>query len=400
VHVGVVEPFGQGGIGQYAYFLSQGLADAGAQVTLYTRETHELDRLPRSFKLAGILKTWDPHTHVRHTVGRAGRLAGTVARGLRYGLDLVRLGAAIDRDEPDVVHFQEILFAPDLVLLWWLRRRGLVLWDTVHNVRPFDYRPDSPEVLGSSRSSQWLSRRAYERFDGLVLPNAECERLFRERHPDWHGRAVVLPHGPWSSLVPESVPDELAAAQQLGLPEAGPYLVYFGVIRKYKGLPVLLDAFRMLRRRGVTAHLVVAGYPHSDCPPQSVRRAVEERELSDDVTLHLTYLSMTELTRHLAVARAVVLPFTTVFESASVLLAQAHGKPVIASRVGGVPDRVEDGRTGIVVSPGDAEGLSEAMERLIREPETAARMGVAAQGAAQGRPTWKWIGERLIEAYR
>ena len=125
-----------------------------------------------------------------------------------------------------------------------------------------------------------------------------------------------------------------------------------------------------------------------------------ERGLSGDVTLRLTYLSQAELTQHLAVARAVVLPFTTVFESASVLLAQAHGKPIIASRVGGVSARVEDGRTGILVPAGDAPALSRAMERMVREPETAARMGMEVRQVVQGRPTWKWIGERLIEVYR
>lgn len=83
----------------------------------------------------------------------------------------------------------------------------------------------------------------------------------------------------------------------------------------------------------------------------------------------------------------------------SVLEAMASGTPVICSRVGGVPEIVDDGETGYLVAPGDVDGLRARLEELLRDPSRAERMGRAARDRVVDRFTWDACAERCLAAY-
>ena len=84
----------------------------------------------------------------------------------------------------------------------------------------------------------------------------------------------------------------------------------------------------------------------------------------------------------------------------TLLEAMAFGTPVIASRVGGLAEVVQDGTTGLLVTPGDASDLADALRRLIADPSLRKRLGDAAQGAQRAKFTLEAMADRYIDVYR
>jgi glycosyltransferase involved in cell wall biosynthesis len=191
-------------------------------------------------------------------------------------------------------------------------------------------------------------------------------------------------------------------------PERSPIrrdVVYVGRITPHKGIDVLIRALPPGRR------LVVAGSEgHDPRPPESgypdlLRRLVDGRDVVFSGPVHED-----ELPTLLANAAVVVLPSVdrTCYGrrvevpellGLTLLEAMASGTPVIASGVGGVPEVVDDGVTGFLVEPGDADQLRDRLEEVTASPASIARMGAAARERVLERFTWGAVARRCLEAY-
>jgi glycosyltransferase involved in cell wall biosynthesis len=180
---------------------------------------------------------------------------------------------------------------------------------------------------------------------------------------DLGDRAVYFPNP-----VPAPPPDV-----STGLERPGRYVLFVGRIDANKGLDVLLEAFRRLTPSRPELHLVVVG----DGPE---RRALEARA-ADLPRVHFTGWVDDRARVHALHRRAAVVACPSYTEAFCYAAAEAMavGRPVVASAVGGLLDLVEDGRTGLLVPPGDASALTDALVKLVDAPQLADEMG------AQGR---------------
>ena len=155
-----------------------------------------------------------------------------------------------------------------------------------------------------------------------------------------------------------------------------PFVLYAGRLSPEKGIGELVEATRGMR-------LVVAG----DGPLRAL------------VPNALGFVPHDELERLYDRAAIVVLPSYREGLPICVLEAMAHGRPVVATTVGGIPQLVEDGRTGLLVEPGDAEGLRAALERLLGDPELRRRMGRAARVRVERLCSWERVTDETLAAY-
>jgi glycosyltransferase involved in cell wall biosynthesis len=183
------------------------------------------------------------------------------------------------------------------------------------------------------------------------------------------GNRLEATHVPFE-IVPNFVPDDVAMLRRDGdprinlLPEQG-FLLYVGDLRRLKGVHILLEAYAMLWN---ALPLVLIGRRCADTP----------RELPPNVIIFESW-------PHAAVMHAWskclfgITPSILPEACASVVIeAMAMGKPMIATAVGGTPELVDHGKTGLLVRSGDASALSEAMRRLIENPDLRGRMAAAA----------------------
>lgn len=201
-------------------------------------------------------------------------------------------------------------------------------------------------------------------------------------------RIVLIP----SAVDPARVRPHVAAAAvraALGVGSGELVLLSLAGLVRRKGLDVLLDALAGLAARGLRPRLWVAG----DGPERAALAAQGERL---GLAAQVDWLGRRDdVGDLLAAADVFVLPSRAEGLGVAALEAMAAGCPVVASRVGGLAEAVIDGRTGLLVPPGDAVALGAALEQLLRDPALRARLAAAGPGrVAEG-----FLAEQMVAAY-
>jgi glycosyltransferase involved in cell wall biosynthesis len=248
-------------------------------------------------------------------------------------------------------------------------RPALVL--TAHDVLPREPRPGQLAA----------QRRLYEHFDAIVVHSEHGrERLAGELSID-PGRVHVIPHGVFAHLA--DVPPQPAPFQT-----DRPVVLCFGLMRPYKGIDVLLDAWRGID----DAELWVAGMPRMDI---SRLRA----SAPPNVRFVPRFITDAELPAYFQRADLVVLPYREIDQSGVLFTALAFGKPLLLSDVGGFPEIAATGAARVVPA-GDSAALREALRELFGGPAALAELSSRAKEAAAGKYSWEAIAARTLELYR
>lgn len=249
---------------------------------------------------------------------------------------------------------------PSVILQWWtnfwapatfwvarrLRSAGIPVTFLIHNVMPHEPRvwdaPLARVVLGQGSRCVTLSGREQVRLLKL-LPAAS---VTMQPHPLYR----------FLNLAPVSM---TAARQQLGLPLGAKVLLFFGLVRPYKGLAVLIEALGLLRKRGVLPHLVVAGeFWEAVARYEQLMTAHGVRE---QVHLFARYLPDEQLPLFFGAADVFVAPYTGGTQSGALRMAMGFGLPLVASDAVFAPADAPPGYPVVVAPAGDAAALAEAI---------------------------------------
>lgn len=190
------------------------------------------------------------------------------------------------------------------------------------------------------------------------------------------------------------VADVAAARRELGVPPDARHIVAAGRLARQKGFDVLLAALPEVEASLRGVHCTIAG----EGPERgALERAIAAAGVGATVRL-IGYRS--DMAPLLATADAVTAPSRAEGLPLLLLEAMALGRPVVATRVGGVPEVIRDGGTGILVEPGDAPGLAAALIGLLSAPSEAERVGTAGARFVREHHSPRAAAEVLAEAYR
>jgi starch synthase len=170
-------------------------------------------------------------------------------------------------------------------------------------------------------------------------------------------------------------------------------LLFFGRITEYKGIDVLIRAFRMSQHRRPDLELRIVG--EGDMRPY--RHLLND---VDNVTVVNRWVDDAEVPEIFQSTDIVVVPYTSASQSGVIALAASFGRPVIATRVGAISEQIEDGESGLLVQPGSAEALSSAIDRLLADDKLRNRIGrQLAVGMRAGR-NWDVTSDAYFESCR
>jgi glycosyltransferase involved in cell wall biosynthesis len=222
-------------------------------------------------------------------------------------------------------------------------------------------------------------RRLAERMDATIVHTHHGAELL-----GGGPRVHVIQHGAFEHLTHQ--PDERPLPPELAAVE-GPVVLCFGVVRPYKGVDVLVEAFRSVEG----AELWVVGRPLG-VSLDALRRPASVRFVP-------RYVSDAELPAIFRRADLLVLPHRTVDVSGVLFAGLAFGKPMVLSDVGGFRELVEEHGAGRLVPPGDPGALAAEISALLADPGERERLAERARVAAAGPYSWDSIAQRTIRVY-
>ena len=223
----------------------------------------------------------------------------------------------------------------------------------------------------TSRLKSFLSSRVLRRGDYFLTHSGwDRDNLLGWIGPDRADRVTVSPHPVYDHLDPAGI-DPASARARLGL-SCERVLLFFGFVREYKGLRYLLQSLPLILDR-FRVHLLVAGESWEDVRPY--RELIEKLHLEQQVTMHFRYIPDEMVATYFAAADLVVVPYTSATQSGIVQLAYGFRKPVVVGRVGGIPEAVEQGRTGYLVPPRNPAAIAEAVIHFFSSRGAAAMPG-------------------------
>jgi glycosyltransferase involved in cell wall biosynthesis len=354
----------------YDHALCRALAGAGAEVELYTsRFAH------------GPVAPAEGYQRRETFYRAAARVRGARARRA------VKLAEHV----PDMLRYRRAALAADVVHFQWLAvqhldgrllpgrrsasgaRRALVL--TAHDILPREARP-------GQRAAQ---RRLYEHFDAIVVHSEHGRQRLTGELGVERGRVHVIPHGVLEHLARET---GSRAAAQPPFATDEPVVLCFGLMRPYKGIDLLLEAWRGIEG----AELWIAGAPRMDI---SALRA----SAPPGVRFVPRYIGDDELPAYFRRAELVVLPYREIDQSGVLFTALAFAKPLLLSDVGGFPEVAATGAARTFPA-GDVRALHDALRELLDDSRARSAMSTHARTLLAGAYSWQEIARQTLELYK
>jgi starch synthase len=273
---------------------------------------------------------------------------------------------------------------------------------TAHSLEPL--RPWKAEQLGGGYTvSCWAERTAFEGADAVIAVSKGMRADILSVYPAIDPAKVHVVHNGVDTAL-YAPTEEIDALEKHGVDPNRPYVLYVGRITRQKGLPHLLAAAHQLEP-GVQI-VLCASAPDTPDIAAEVEREVADLEVERGGIVWLRdMLPREEVIELLSHATAFVCP--SVYEPLGIvnLEAMACHAPVVASAVGGIPEVVADGETGLLVpysaddEPAFEAGLAEAINTLVRDPARAAEMGKAGRERADDLFSWEAIAEQTVTVY-
>jgi len=347
----------------YDLHLGEGLAALGHEVELVGRKLRKNESassetvrfLPFFYRLSDPLRdSW--------AFGRSLKLA-------ELPLDAIRFVRHIRRLRPDVVHFQWLSIPLiDRPIIARIKAMGIKVVMTVHDTNPLNEAARSVAQLFG-----WSD--VLQQFDTLIVHTETSKHRLQEMGVT--APVSIIPHG----LLQFGKPIQKSHDKNV--------ILFFGSIKHYKGLDILLQAFDRMK---IPAKLRVVGAPRDPAPYLEILAGMKKR---DCVELDFRFFDNQEIPALMADASLVVFPYRLIDGSGALLTALAYGKPFIATNVGMFRELAGESSPSLV-PVGDVDALAsrldEALTDLSRFQQTSDRIRASI-------PSWKEIAALTLQAY-
>ena len=274
---------------------------------------------------------------------------------------------------PHVIHYQGGHLWFDLAFPL-LRHYPRVL--TIH-----DFLPHPGDRL-SQKTPAWVESLARSSADQLIVHTRYVQGLVSRRWPRMSARTSVVPHiqiGQGNS--PSEVPGD------------EPLILFFGRIWEYKGLEYLIRAEPFISARVPAARILIAGQG------EDFLRYARMMVHPERFIVHNTFIPDDCAQSYFLRASVVVLPYIEASQSGVIPMAYSASKPVVATRVGGLPEMVEDGVTGYLVEPRSPEQLAEAITRLLLDEPLRLKLGANAKRRIELECSPSAVARATLEVY-
>ena len=310
-----------------------------------------------------------------------------------YLCNLLALAGRLVFQRPDVLHVQFLPLVPrgvpfEMWLLKLARALGVRIVYTVHNVLPHDSSPALRERY----------RHIYQFADALIAHDEHARKKLFDEFQIPPAKVSVIPHGPLFDEPPEAGSAARERAR-LGVAPEACIVVTQGIIRPYKGVPFLLDAWKKVAPKHPTAVLRIVGTGDDDVL-DGIRQKVRDLGLEKSVLLDLRFLTVEEVRTCLDAADVLAYPYRDITTSGALLTGVNYGKAVVATALPAFQLLLEDNHNSLLVDYGNVDSLATALDRLISDRALRDRLGKTLSEAEFRSTGWREIAAATRECYQ
>jgi D-inositol-3-phosphate glycosyltransferase len=289
----------------------------------------------------------------------------------------------------EIVHCHYFLIPPvDYLFLRALKAMGVKIVITAHDVMPFD----------ASWYTHYTLRHIYNLADKIIVHAQDNKSRMCDQFNVQPSKVTVIHHGNYAPYVGGDRLPRQALRKQIGAEDFANVVLFFGQIKKVKGLDHLIRAFPRVLEHHPSTVLVVAGQAWKD-DFSIYARLVSSLGLERNFVARIEHIPDDHVAAYFESADVVALPYLEVYQSGVLLMACSYGRPVVATAVGGMQEVIQDGLSGYLVPSGDEQRLAEAIIALLSDKDKAEEMGRRARQVMQERYSWQAAAHDTREVY-
>lgn len=337
-----------GGCNYYDYALLRAFGKLGCETTLYT--SCELKFNTDSEK----------NINVKYTYNGLFDQKNKIKKLFVFLIKSLKTIREIRSSRADIVHFQiyAVTFL-EYFIVWLCKKNRLKVMVTVHDVESFN-----------KENSKFVTKRFYAKVDALIVHNKiSYDTLVNylislNESKSLIDNTYIAHHGSYIGLLPSKI-SKKQAKDKFNVPLDTFVFLFFGQIKRVKGLDILLEAYaKLLKNTEKNVTLLIAGKVWKD-DISTYEHLIEKNALNNNIILNIKYIPDEEIADYYSVADCVVLPYKKIFQSGVLLMAQSYMVPVLVSDLQGMTEIVEDGNNGFVFHSEDEDNLAMKMKDVI-----------------------------------
>ena len=317
----LLEASGWGGMCHYTYNLCERLSRQEVKVFQISKAGYELDNLPRQFHLEKFLRTDQNYFKKWYLIWRF-----------------------LVREQVDIFHVQSLLTArKDFMGFFIMKLLPFKVVYTAHNVLPHD--EEERRAFGMKFAFRWIYRLS----DFVITHSEQDKNDIMDTCGVSPARLMTIPHGDYDFCRMVSQESRPAVRKRYKIRDDEKLVLFFGTLRRYKGVHKLISALANVDCRELRMKLLIVGPLINEKYFDELESLIAEKGLEDRVILIGKYVPFEEIGDFFKAADIVALPYEHIYDSGVLRLAFSFAKPVIATRVGIFNQLVADGENGFLV---------------------------------------------------
>ena len=359
----------------YAFGQSMGLINSGVDVSLYTNnETYN----------PGIkgLKFYSFYKDIFKSASRN-------LNGCRWIIGSIRSIFHARFSSVSIFHFHifytNILVLFNLILVKLLFGRVVL---TIHDVNSFSQKD----------KSAFISNLVY-RLANIVLTHNQFSRLeIYKIAPYFSSKIFVVPHGNYTPFI-DIEEDKIKSKSYLKLPEDKKILLFFGMIKKIKGLELLLQSLRKVIVNNPDIVLLIAGKVWEN-DFESYQKIISDNNLEDYCILHTKFMSHNDVRYYYCASDLVVLPYKKIYQSGVLMMALSYARPVLTSNLPPLKEVISDNENGFLFNSEDVDSLSCRLSEVLSDKKLLEEVRINGSKMVRKKYSWNEIGALTYKAYQ
>lgn len=297
----------------------------------------------------------------------------------------------IRKEKYDVVHFQFFRrIRVESIYFAILKLLGVRLAHTVHDVTP----------LNENKLDHLFNLLVYKTADVLFVHSNSNKRTLTQQIKLNEQKIKVVPHGDFDFLIPDKIPTKSQAREFFGLSQGDNVILFFGAIKEYKGLDILLNSLFIVAAKINNLAVIIAGRPDPVKLGLEYENIISKLPSKVKIIYHTQYIPDAEVVKYFIASDVAVLPYRRISHSGILNLSYSFGRPVIATNVGDFNEFVEEGKSGFVISSNSQENLSEKIIQAFSDKLELEEMGKYARHLSETKYTLKNHAELLKTIYK